>query len=106
MELIVSQKAASAESCDHMIRLLAKQQNGRRIGKYVSKQEGVRWGSKTGTSSETVNDVGFIQSEGGRVVLSIFAHNLSSVYEGEHLVGEFARAAMIATGIVEPIATA
>ena len=105
MELIVSQKAAWAESCNHMIRLLAKQQNGGRIGRYVSRQEGVRWGSKTGTSSETVNDVGFIQSERG-VVLSVFGHNLSSLYEGEHLVGEIARAAMVATGIVELIATA
>lgn len=103
IQLIVAEEAASTDSCQRMMQLLTGQQNGRRIGRYVPRQKGVSWGSKTGTSRETVNDVGFIKTDVGFMILSIFAHQVPGIYEGEQLVGNIAREAMIATGIVEPL---
>lgn len=103
VESILDHKAASAESCDHMIALLENQQNSRRIGRYVP--EGVRWGTKTGSYGTVANDVGFIESDAGRVIVSVFTGDLPDVHVGEKLIGDIARIAMKATGVAEPLAT-
>ena len=103
MQAILDGKAASQVSCEQMIALLEKQQNGRRIGRYVP--EGVRWGSKTGSYRTVANDVGFVTTEKGTVIVSVFTKNLPDMVTGEKIIGDVARAAMTATGVVEPMRT-
>jgi beta-lactamase class A len=103
IERILDGTAASKASCEKMIALLEKQQNGRRIGRYVP--EGVRWGSKTGSYSTVANDVGFVTTEQGTVIVSVFTRNLPVMVTGEQIIGEFARAAILATGVVNPLRT-
>lgn len=95
---LLDRQVASAESCDAMIAILEKQQNPRRIGRYVP-LHGFRWGSKTGSISGVVNDVGFITGDGGTVIVSAYCEDLPDMYTGEQLIGDIARAAMEAVGI-------
>jgi beta-lactamase class A len=105
VQSILDHKAASSESCDRMIALLEKQQNGRRIGRYVPDNGGVRWGSKTGSYSTVANDVGFVTTDRGTVIVSVFTRILPDMVTGEKIIGEVARAAMSATGVAEPLRT-
>jgi beta-lactamase class A len=103
LQAILERRAASPESCDRMIAMLEKQTNTRRISRYLPEQEGTRWGSKTGSVSGVTNDVGFITTERGTLLLSIFCEGLPDQHVGEQAIGEISRAAMTATGIVEPL---
>lgn len=98
MRAILDQTAAAPESCDRMIELLTLQQNGRRIGRYVP--EGVEWGSKTGSYSTVVNDVGFVRTDAGTLVVSVFIASLPDVVTGEQIIGEVTRAALDAAGMI------
>ncbi|HWV25162.1 MAG TPA: serine hydrolase [Thermomicrobiales bacterium] len=98
VQSILDRKAASPESCDQMIELLKLQQNARRIGRYVP--EGVEWGSKTGSYSTVVNDVGFVRTDAGTVIVSVFMVELPDLVTGEQIIGDVAKAAMQATGVV------
>lgn len=89
---ILDRTAASVESCEEMIELLTLQQNTRRIGRFVP--EGVRWGSKTGSYSTVVNDVGFVMLEDGPMIISVFTANLPDMVAGEIVVSEVVRAAL------------
>ncbi len=95
---LLDRQVASAASCDAMVAILEKQQNPRRIGRYVP-EDGFRWGSKTGSISGVVNDVGFISGEGGTVIVSAYCEGLPDMYTGEQVIGDIARAAMEAAGI-------
>lgn len=98
---ILDGTAASAESCERMVTMLRRQQNPRRIGRFVPAQEGVIWGSKTGSIPGVVNDAGFIQTPGGRLVIAVYCENLPDSHTGERVIGEISRAAMQAAGILE-----
>ncbi len=80
---------------------LEKQQNPRRIARYLPEREDLRWGSKTGSVKGVVNDVGFVTSERGTVILSVFCENLPDQHTGEQVIGEISRAALAAAGILE-----
>jgi beta-lactamase class A len=95
---LLDHDVASGEACESMIALLEKQQNARRIGRYVP-EDGFRWGSKTGSISGVVNDVGFIAGDGGTVIVSVYCENLPDMHTGEQVIGDIARAAMEAAGI-------
>lgn len=95
---LLDREVASAESCDAMVAILEKQQNPRRIGRYVP-ENGFRWGSKTGSITGVVNDVGFIAGGGGTVVVSVYCADLPDMYTGEQVIGDIARAAMEVAGI-------
>jgi beta-lactamase class A len=95
---------ASAGSCTKMVAILEQQQNGRRIGRYLP-DEGVRWGSKTGSISGVTNDVGFVTSDAGTVVVSVFCENLADQHVGEQFIGDVARQAVAVCGIAEPLQT-
>ncbi len=95
---LLDHQVASAEACDAMVAILEKQQNPRRIGRYVP-EDGFRWGSKTGSISGVVNDVGFIAGAGGTVIVSVYCEGLPDMYTGEQVIGDIARAAMEAAGI-------
>ena len=102
---ILERRAASPGSCDQMLAMLEKQQNARRIARYLPEREGLRWGSKTGSVKGVTNDAGFITSERGTLIVGVYCENLPDQHVGERVIGEISRAALTATGIVEPLST-
>jgi beta-lactamase class A len=95
---MLDHQVASAQACESMVAILEKQQNMRRIGRYVP-EEGVRWGSKTGSIRGVVNDVGFITGAGGTVIVSAYCEDLPDMYTGEQVIGDIARVAMDLSGV-------
>lgn len=102
---LLDKRAASPEACDEMIAMLERQQCTSRISRYLPDDERVRWGSKTGQITGVSNDVGFIASDRGTLILSIFCEDLPDPHVGEKFIGDVARAAMMATGVVDPLYT-
>jgi beta-lactamase class A len=94
IEVILEKRAASTTSCDAMIALLEKQQNDRRIARCLPKASRPRWGSKTGSVEGVCNDVGFVMSESGPVILSVFCENPPDQHSGEAIIGDISRAAL------------
>jgi beta-lactamase class A len=82
--------------------MLEKQQCTRRISRYLPEDESIRWGSKTGSIAGVTNDVGFVASDRGTVIVSVFCEDLADQHVGEQVIGDVARAALRATSIVEP----
>ena len=105
VEAILGGTAAAPSSCDAMLALLEKQQNRRRIARYLPETEGIRWGSKTGSITDVTNDVGFVMSDAGTVVISVFCEGFPDQHSGEQAIGEISRAALAATRLVEPLST-
>lgn len=95
MEQIMTHEAASAPACEQMIALLEKQQNNRRIARFLPRPNGPRWGTKTGSLPGVVNDVGFVMTETGPLCLAIFCENCDAL-AGEETVGLIAQAALAA----------
>ncbi|MBI3978035.1 MAG: serine hydrolase [Chloroflexi bacterium] len=102
---ILDKQAASADACERMAAMLESQQNRRRIARHLPEREGIRWGSKTGSVAGVTNDVGFILTEKGRLIVSVFCEGLPDQHVGEQAIGDISRAAMRATGVVEPLST-
>ncbi|HVX29834.1 MAG TPA: serine hydrolase [Nitrolancea sp.] len=102
MASILNQKAASPDSCAAMAELLTKQQNHRRLSRFLPRSESIRWGSKTGTSAGSVNDVGYIEGPNGRLIAALFAEQYVDVHTAESVIGRVARAAMLDTGVAGP----
>ncbi len=103
LRAILDGKAASSASCEAMTALLETQQNSRRFARYLPTLAHLRWGSKTGSVSGVVNDVGFVLAPNGRLILAVYTENCPDEWTGEAVIGEIARAAMIATGVVGPL---
>jgi beta-lactamase class A len=95
---ITAGTAASAESCARMVMMLERQTASRRVTRHVP--AGVRWGSKTGSLPGVVNDVGFVLSPRGTLVIAVFSDGLPSEEDGERAIAEIARAAMTATEVL------
>lgn len=90
--------AASATSCGAMIGQLEKQTNDRRIARHLPPGDArPRWGSKTGSLPGVVNDVGFIMTAQGPLILSIYVE-IADPHAGEAVIGDVARAALEAVG--------
>ena len=83
--------------------MLEKQQNPRRIARYLPDRAGITWGSKTGSLVGVANDVGFVSTPRGTLLLSIFTEELPTEYAAERAIGQLSRAALIDTTIVEPL---
>jgi beta-lactamase class A len=91
-------RAASPASCAAMIALLEKQTNDRRIARHLPRGESrPRWGTKTGSLPGVVNDVGFIMTPQGPLLLAIYAE-IADPNEGEAVIGAVARAALGCVG--------
>jgi beta-lactamase class A len=90
MFAIVTDTAAAPASCALMRDLLAKQQNTRRISRYLP--EGTSWGSKTGSLPGFVNDVGFITTDAGTLVIACYLENVEED-TGEAAIAAIAKAA-------------
>lgn len=96
---IVGGSAASKEACRAMMVALERQQNGRRIGRHVPGESGYRWGSKTGTNTGIVNDVGYVAAPAGTMCIAVYCRGVESEVDGEEIIAEVARAAMQAAGV-------
>jgi beta-lactamase class A len=105
IQLLLNHAAASAASCDQMIAILEKQQTKGRIARYLPQGEDIRWGSKPGGVKGAHCDAGFITSSKGTLILSIFSERLPDAHISEDVIGRISRAAMQATGVVEPLYT-
>jgi beta-lactamase class A len=102
MAKILSHEAASTDSCVAMVELLSKQQNHRRLSRYLPRSESVRWGSKTGTSAGNVNDVGYITGPNGQLIIAVYTENYVDVHTAEQVIGQVARAALLDSGVAGP----
>ncbi len=89
--------AASPASCAAMIGQLEKQTNDRRIARHLPKTDRPRWGTKTGSLPGVVNDVGFIMTARGPLILSIYVE-IADPNAGEAVIGDVARAALATVG--------
>ncbi len=89
---LLGNTAASAESCARMLALLETQQNDRRIARHLPQAGRPRWGSKTGSLSGVVNDVGFIMTGDGPLILAVFCENPPDPHIGEQIIGDIAKA--------------
>ncbi len=104
VQALLAHSVASPESCDNMIAMLEKQP-ARRISRYLPQEDGIRWGSKPGSVKGVTNDAGSITTPKGTLIVSIFCENLPDGPSGEQVIAYICRAAMKATGIVEPLYT-
>ena len=94
MAALMLDRAAQPTSCAQMRALLEQQQNPRRIARHIPQVNGPRWGSKTGSLPGVVNDVGFIMTDDGPLILAVFCEGLESPHTGEQIVGDIAKAAL------------
>jgi beta-lactamase class A len=106
---ILDGHAASAASCEAMTKMLEKQQNHRRIARYLPPQmplsSEIRFGSKTGTTRGVCNEAGFVMGPNGRLVIAVYTENYPDTHTGEQVIGEIARAALADTGVAAPMYT-
>lgn len=100
VDAILNNTAASAESCAAIVDLLEKQQNTRRISRWVPDTEEYRWGSKTGSLDGICNDVGFITGPAGTVIVSVFLSELDDPVTGEQIIADIAKATMVDCGLL------
>lgn len=105
VQALLAGDVISRQASTEMREMLEKQQNTRRISRYLPEGPGISWGSKTGSIKGVTNDAGFITSERGTLILSIFCEDLADQHVGEKVIGDISRAAMTATGIVTPLTT-
>lgn len=101
---ILDKQAASADSCDAMLAMLRKQQDSSRIARHLPDDGRVAWGSKTGSIAGVTNDVGFITTPAGTLVVAVFCEDLPDQLSGEEAIGDIARAAMNATSLLDGLA--
>ncbi len=85
---------ASPASCSRMLELLEAQQNDRRIARHLSRENRPRWGSKTGSLPGIINDVGYIMTDRGPLVLAVFCEGAMDAHAGEQIIGDIAKAAL------------
>jgi beta-lactamase class A len=93
---LLGNRAASAAACAQMVALLEKQQNDRRIARHLPRVDRPRWGSKTGSLPGVVNDVGFVMTARGPLILAVYCERPADPLAGEAIIGEISRAALAA----------
>jgi len=91
---LLAHRAASSDACAQMMAMLEKQQNDRRIARHLPRTGGPRWGSKTGSLTGVTNDVGFIVTDRGTLIISIFCERQADPHLGEQIIGDISRAAL------------
>jgi beta-lactamase class A len=84
--------AASVGSCVQMLALLEAQQNDRRIARHLPRTNRPRWGSKTGSLPGVTNDVGFVMTDRGPVIMAVFCENVLDPNDGERIIGDISKA--------------
>jgi beta-lactamase class A len=92
---IIGERAASAGSCAAMLGMLEKQQNDRRIARHLPRgDEAPRWGTKTGSMTGVTNDVGFVMTGKGPLIVSVYTAEQADRNLAEAQIGDIARAAL------------
>ena len=99
VKAILDGKAASAGSCAEMQAMLEKQQNSRRIARYLPEDDSIRWGTKTGSIQGVTNDAGFITTSDGTLLIAVFCEGMPDQHAGEAAIGEITRAALLSCGM-------
>jgi beta-lactamase class A len=94
MAAVLGGRAASSAACERMLALMEKQQNDRRIARHLPRDGRPRWGSKTGSLPGVVNDVGFIMTAKGALILSVFCEGPTDAHTGEQFIGDIVKAAL------------
>lgn len=97
---IVERTAASAGSCAEMQAMLEKQQNSRRIARFLPEDDSITWGTKTGSIAGVTNDAGFITTPAGTLVIGVFCEGMPDQHIGEETIGALTRAALQDTGML------
>jgi beta-lactamase class A len=98
--------AAAPGSCLAMQAMLERQQNARRIARYLpATSSKLRWGSKTGSIPGVTNDVGYVLGPNGRLIIAVYCENFADQHLGEQVIGDLTRAALAATGVAGPLYT-
>ncbi|ETX00621.1 MAG: hypothetical protein ETSY2_38730 [Candidatus Entotheonella gemina] len=100
VKALIDEQAASPAACQAMLTTLTLQQNHRRIGRYVPASKSYRWGSKTGSNTGITNDVGFVQSPAGTMIIALYSQGIGDAVTSEIALSDIAEAAMQATGII------
>lgn len=100
MNAIVTNEAATPESCEQMLATLEQQGEIRRISRFLTGGPDVRWGTKPGDLPGVVNDVGFVSSDNGTLSVAVFCENLPDLDTAERTIGLIAREALAVTEIV------
>jgi beta-lactamase class A len=93
---LLAGKVASPASCEKMVALLEKQQNDRRLARFLPKDNRPRWGSKTGSLPGVINDIGFITTATGPLCIAVCVENQPDALEGEAMIGRVSQAALAA----------
>jgi beta-lactamase class A len=101
VQAIVDGKAASRKACEMMMGLLGKQQNKRRIVRFLPEGDHIRWGTKTGSLTGITNDVGFVINKDRVLILAVYCEGTDQ-HAAELGIGKISRAAMAVTNVVEP----
>jgi beta-lactamase class A len=91
---LLGNTAASPAACAQMVALLEKQQNDRRIARYLRRPDGPRWGSKTGSLPGVSNDAGFVMTDRGPLIVCVFCGEQPDRHAAEQSIGEISRAAL------------
>jgi beta-lactamase class A len=91
---LLDDRAASPSSCARMLALLETQQNDRRIARHLPQTDRPRWGSKTGSLPGVSNDVGFIMTPRGPLILAVFCEGPPNPHAGEEIIGDIAKAVL------------
>jgi beta-lactamase class A len=94
---LLGNTAASPSACAQMVALLEKQQNDRRIARYLPRPDGPRWGTKTGSLPGVSNDAGFIMTDRGPLIVCVFCGEQTDRHAAEQTIGEISRAALTAS---------
>lgn len=104
MHAIITNEAATPESCAQMLATLKQQGEIRRISRFLTGGPDVRWGTKPGDLPGVINDVGFVSSDSGALSLAVFCENLPDLDSAERMIGLIAREALAVTAIVPFVA--
>ena len=89
---VLDSSAASTGSCVQMLALLEAQQNDRRIARHLPRANRPRWGSKTGSLPGVTNDVGFVMTGRGPIIIAVFSENVPDPNDGERIIGGISQA--------------
>jgi beta-lactamase class A len=100
VKAILDGTAASEGSCAEMKEMLRKQQNSRRIARFLPEDDSITWGTKTGSIKGVTNDAGFVTTPAGTLFVAVFCEDLADQHAGEAAIGEITRAALEDTGLL------
>lgn len=100
IDAILNGTVASAASCESMLDMLRKQQNRRRIARFLPESSDIVWGTKTGSVPNIANDVGFVRTQMSGVTIAIFTEGFALQVEAEEAIGTIAFQGIIAAGVL------